>query len=81
MQYVGPITGSMPNFGPGPIQQIVDLYLDRYEISGIVTGPMGGGRVMRKCYLNFQCRGVLLIWKIVGQRPIALATDGGVWVV
>ena len=26
---------------------------------------------------NFQCQGVLLIWRIVGQGPIALATGAG----
>ena len=37
------------------------------------------GRVVRRCWVNFQCRGVLLISIIVGQRPIALAVgaDGG----
>ena len=41
----------------------------------------GGGRVERRCWVNFQCRGVLLIWMIVGQGPIALAVGagGGVW--
>ena len=33
----------------------------------------GGGQVVRRCWLNFQCRGFLLIWMIVGQGPIALA--------
>ena len=35
--------------------------------------------VLRWCWVNFQCRGVLLIWIIVGQGPIALAVgaDGG----
>ena len=28
---------------------------------------------MRWCWVNFQCRGVLLIWIRVGQGPIALA--------
>ena len=32
---------------------------------------------MRWCWVNFKCRGVLLIWIIVGQRPIALAVDAG----
>ena len=38
-----------------------------------------GDRVVRKCWVNFQRRGVLLIWIIVGQAPIALAVgaDGG----
>ena len=37
----------------------------------------GGGRVVRMCWVNFQCRGVLLIWIIVGQGPIALAIGAG----
>ena len=39
----------------------------------------GGGRVVQRCRVNFQCRGVLLIWITVGQGPIRLAVgaDGG----
>ena len=35
--------------------------------------------MVRWCWVNFQCRGVLLIWVIVGQGPTALAVgaDGG----
>ena len=42
-------------------------------------GGGGGGRVVRGCWVNFQCRGVLLIWIRVGQGPAALAVgvDGG----
>ena len=29
------------------------------------------------CFVNFQCRGVLLIWIIVGQGPLALAVGAG----
>ena len=36
-----------------------------------------GGRVVRRCWVNFQCRGVLLIWIIVGQGPPALAVGAG----
>ena len=32
---------------------------------------------MRRCWINFQGRGVLLIWIIVGQGPIALAIGAG----
>ena len=32
---------------------------------------------MRWRWVNFQCRGVLLIWIIVGQEPIALAVGAG----
>ena len=36
---------------------------------------------MRRYWVNFPCQGVLLIWIIVGQGPIALAVGagGGVW--
>ena len=37
----------------------------------------GGGRVVRWCWVNFQCRGVLLIWIRVGQGPAALAVGAG----
>ena len=30
-----------------------------------------------RCCVNFQCRGVPLIWIIVGQGPIALAVGAG----
>ena len=36
-----------------------------------------GGRVERRLWVNFQCRGVLLVWIIVGQGPIALAVGAG----
>ena len=29
------------------------------------------------CWVNFQCRGVLLIWIIVGQGPTALVIGAG----
>ena len=37
----------------------------------------GGGRVVRRCWVNFRCRGVLLIWITVGQGPIVLAVGAG----
>ena len=33
--------------------------------------------MVRWCWVNFQCRGVLLIWKIVGQGPTVLAVGAG----
>ena len=33
----------------------------------------GGGRVVQWAWVNFQCRGILLIWIRVGQGPTALA--------
>ena len=41
------------------------------------TFHIKGGRVVRWCWVNFQCRGVLLIWMIVGQGPTALAVGAG----
>ena len=32
-----------------------------------------GGRVVQWCWVNFQCRGVLLIWIIIWQGLTALA--------
>ena len=48
----------------------------KYKIVTIYT-VQGGGRVERRCWVNFQCRGVLLVWMIVGQGPIALAVGAG----
>ena len=35
----------------------------------------------RRCWVNFHCWRLLLVWMIVGQGPIALAVGvgGGVW--
>ena len=42
-----------------------------------ITSLRGGGRVERRCWVNFQGLGVLLVWMIVGQGPIALAVGAG----
>ena len=47
--------------------------LSRHKVSGVG----GGGRVVRRCWENFQCWGVLLIWISVGQGLIALAVGVG----
>ena len=41
------------------------------------TNQLGGGRVVRRCWVNFQCQGVLLTWSTVGQGPIVLAVGAG----
>ena len=46
------------------------------QIDGYTNNP-GGGRVVRRCWVNFQCRGVLLIWITVGQGHIVLAVGAG----
>ena len=44
-----------------------------------ISGPsfLWGGRVVRWCWVNFQCRGVLLVWIKVGQGPTALVVGAG----
>ena len=42
-----------------------------------VGGGGGGGGGGRWCWANFQCRGVLLICIVVGQKPTALAVGAG----
>ena len=37
----------------------------------------GGGRVVQRCWVNFQCWGVLLTWITVGQGPNVLAVGAG----
>ena len=48
----------------GPAEKFGITLIKQY----ILTEP-GGGRVVRRCWMNFQCRGVLLIWIIVEQGP------------
>ena len=43
----------------------------------VSTIELAGGRVVRWRWINFQCRGVLLIWIIVGQGPTVLAVGAG----
>ena len=33
--------------------------------------------MVRWCWLNYQCRGVLLVWLVVGQGPTAFAVGAG----
>ena len=33
--------------------------------------------MVRWCWVNFQCQGILLIWIVVGQGPAALAVGAG----
>ena len=38
---------------------------------------IGGGRVVRRYWVNFQCRGALLIWIVVGHGPATLVVGAG----
>ena len=44
---------------------------------GRPTIRSGSGRVVQWCWVNFQCRGVLLILVRVGQGPAVLAAGAG----
>ena len=44
---------------------------------GKISTSCGSGRAVRWCWVNFQCRGVVLIWIIVGQGPAVLAVGAG----
>ena len=61
------------------IQFILQPYPGFQEFTHVLVIPIlhGGGRVVRRCWVNLQCRGVLLIWIIVGQGPVALAVGAG----
>ena len=56
-----------------PIWSSIPLF-DQIDVH---TNSPWAGRVVRRCRVNFQCRGVLLIWITVGQGPIVLAVGAG----
>ena len=47
------------------------------QVRALSSLKLWGGRVVRWCWVNFQCWGVLLIWIGVGQGPTALAVGAG----
>ena len=53
-----------------------DFLLASWTKSEFTAAPHGYRRMVRWCWVNFQCRSVLLIWIIVGQGPTALAAAG-----
>ena len=67
------------------IHSALDQYRDSKPVDFLVhfggnyhvSGKSGGGRVVRWCWVNFQCRGVLPVWVRVGQGPTALAVGAG----
>ena len=54
-----------------------ELRQQRATASPALWTALRGGRMVRRCWVNFQCWGVLLIWIIVGQGPVALAVGAG----
>ena len=53
------------------------LELPRGSSNEYLHPVLRDGRVVRRCWVNFQCWGVQLIWIIVGQGPIVLAVGAG----
>ena len=51
------------------------MVLDKLPVPGRPTS-LKGGPVVRRCWVNFQCRGVLLIWIIVGPNALAVVRVG-----
>ena len=43
----------------------------------LIVASFRGGRDVQWCLVNFQCRGVLLVWVVVEQGPTALAVGAG----
>ena len=52
--------------------KVAFLLSSQSHLANPVSKLPGAGRVVRCCWVNFQCRGVLLIWIRVGQGPTAL---------
>ena len=70
--------------GQGPIALAVgaggdglDIFYSHLSFLLFLRLSGGVGRVVRRCWVNFQCRGVLIICTIVGQGPTALAVGAG----
>ena len=71
--------------GQGPIALAVDagggcldIFTLLHPFSPLSPSLSGvGGRVARRRWVNIQCRGVLLIWIMVGQGPTVLAVGAG----
>ena len=55
----------------------VRMYRKSYCTTPPPSTHTGGGRMVQWCWVNFQCRGVLLIWIRVGQGSTALAVGAG----
>ena len=55
----------------------IDILVCFIMTFNFIPSSEGGGRVVQRCWVNFQYWDVLLIWIIVGQGPIALAVGAG----
>ena len=70
----------MGNAVPGRVAQSVGHLTRKSGVLGSILGLatyFRDGWVVRRCWVNYQCRGVLLTWITVGQGPIVLAVGAG----
>ena len=58
-------------------KKCIKLLPELFEVICDSKVSVGDGRVVRWSWVNFQCRGVLLVWMRVGQGPTALAIGAG----
>ena len=56
-----------------PVERALSSGQANQEITKVATLYHEGGQVLRWCWVNFQCQGVLLTLIRVGQGPAALA--------
>ena len=62
----------------GAVGGCLDIFSPVYRFSFL--SPFWSGRVVRWCLVNFQCRDVLLIWKVEqGPTWLAIGAGGGCW--
>ena len=64
-------------FGPVRLSVHLPSHQSSLTFFFFFWGGGGGGRVVRRCWVNCQCRGVLLTWMTVGQGPIVLEVGAG----
>ena len=83
-QTAGGMDRPKPNWGHNKLmdycnRELSSQYMEEGLLLTTASIPwlLGGGRVVRWCWVNFQCRDVLLIWITVGQGSTALAVGAG----
>ena len=67
---------SLPDICSKPQNQVrskADSHLSGSSVNCFLSNAGGEWQMVRRCWVNIQCRGVLLIWMVVGKGPIALA--------
>ena len=76
---IHPVPG-VYNYGYVPLSHLGKMQNLKQTLNKPAIAARSGPGVVgwwRWCWVNFQCRGVLLIWIVVGQGPTALAVGVG----